>query len=447
MAHHAADGHPHSRAGAPPGGSEDPVPAVASTRADLDPDNSVIAALLELAAGRPVVVADDPDRENEIDFVAAAAGIAAETVALMVRHGTGLICAAMPADRARELRLPPQVAENEDFKGTAYTVLCDARWPADGMVHTGISAADRARTLNVLADPAAGAGDLTRPGHVAPLVARPGGVLERGGHTEAGVDLARLSGLPPVAAIVEIQHDDGRMVRLHEWPDFRRRHGLPDLAVLTIADLAAHRRRTERLVTHVASADLPTRHGRFRVHAYREAISGAEHLALVMGEPTDGVLVRVHSECRTGDALGSLRCDCRAQLEMALARIGEVGQGVVVYLGGQEGRGIGLVNKIAAYGLQDRGTDTYQANRLLGLPADARSYHAAAHILTDLGIRAVRLLTNNLAKQRGLAAHGIGVLDRVPLEARVTRENRRYLTAKATAGHALTVVPLPARTA
>src|SRR6266516_4437701 len=386
MAHDAADGHQPRRAGIPRSSPTDPV----------------ISALVELAAGRPVIVADDPDRENEIDFVAAADGISAETVALMVRHGTGLICAAIPAERARHLRLPPQVAENEDYKGTAYTVLCDARWPADGSVHTGISAADRARTLNVIADPAATAADLTRPGHVAPLVARPGGVLERGGHTEAGVDLTRLAGLQPAAAIVELQHDDGTMVRLHEWPAFRLRHRLPDLAVLTISDLIAYRRRTEVLVRHVGVAELPTSQG----------------------------LVRVHSECRTGDALGSLRCDCRAQLEMALSVIAGEGRGVLVYLGGQEGRGIGLANKIAAYALQDRGTDTYEANRLLGLPEDAREYHAAAHILADLGITRVRLLTNNVAKLRGLADHGVDVLARVPLQAGVTGDNCRYLEAK-----------------
>jgi 3,4-dihydroxy 2-butanone 4-phosphate synthase / GTP cyclohydrolase II len=431
MAHDAADGHPNSRGGIPRSTPADPV----------------IGALVELAAGRPVVVADDPDRENEIDFIAAAAGITTETVALLVRHGTGLICAALPAERARHLRLPPQVVENEDTKGTAYTVLCDARWPAGTGVHTGISAADRARTLNVLADPAAGSADLTRPGHVAPLVARPGGVLQRRGHTEAGVDLTRLAGLPPVAAIVEIQHDDGSMVRLHEWPDFRRRNGLPDLTVLTIADLVAHRRRTEVQVRHVGVADLPTRHGRFRVHAYRELLTGTEHLALVLGDATDGALVRVHSECRTGDALGSLRCDCRAQLEMAMAAIGADGRGVIVYMGGQEGRGIGLANKIAAYALQDGGSDTYEANRLLGLPADARNYHAAAHILAHLGVRRVRLLTNNAGKQSGLAEHGLEIMARVPLESEPTRENRRYLTAKASAGHTLSVLTLPVRTA
>jgi 3,4-dihydroxy 2-butanone 4-phosphate synthase/GTP cyclohydrolase II len=430
MPNDAADGHQQRRPG--------PLPNAA---------NPVIGALVELAAGRPVVVADDPNRENEIDFVAAAAGITRETVALMVRHGTGLICAAMPADRARLLRLPLQVPENEDAKGTAYTVLCDARWPAGSVGHTGISAADRARTLNVLADPAAGATDLSRPGHIAPLVARPGGVLERGGHTEASVDLTRLAGVPPIAAIVEIQHDDGSMVRLHEWPSFRRRHGLPDLAVLTIADLIAYRRRTEVLVRHVAVADLPTAHGRFQVHAYREAVTGVEHLALVLGDVADGALVRVHSECRTGDALGSLRCDCRAQLELAMAAIAAEGHGLLLYLGGHEGRGIGLANKIAAYGLQDQGVDTYQANRMLGLPEEARDYHAAAHILAHLGLRAVRLLTNNIAKQDGLTDHGVNVLARVPLEAGVTWENRRYLVSKAAAGHLLTAVTPTARTA
>jgi 3,4-dihydroxy 2-butanone 4-phosphate synthase/GTP cyclohydrolase II len=426
-------------AGRPVGGPAD--------RREERPGDAVSGALVRLAAGQPVVVADDPDREDELDFVAAASGITAGTVALMVRHGTGLICAAMPADRARELRLPAQVADNEDVKGTAYTVLCDARWPAGGRLHTGVSAADRARTLNVLADPAAGAGDLTRPGHIVPLVARPGGVLERRGHTEAGVDLTRLAGLRQVAAIVEIQHDDGRMVRLSEWPEFRRRHGLPDLAVLTIADLVAYRRRTELLVEHAGVADLPTEHGRFTVHAYREAATGAEHLALVYGEPGDGALVRVHSECRTGDALGSLRCDCRGQLDLALATIAAEGRGVLVYLGGHEGRGIGLASKIAAYGLQDQGVDTYAANRMLGLPEDAREYHAAAHILAHLGIRAVRLLTNNTAKQRSLAEHGVRVLARVPLEANVTWDNRRYLVAKAAAGHLLTALTPAVRTA
>jgi 3,4-dihydroxy 2-butanone 4-phosphate synthase/GTP cyclohydrolase II len=365
----------------------------------------------------------------------------------MIRHGSGLICAAMPADRARRLRLPPQVADNEDAKDTAYTVLCDARWPSDGTVHTGISAADRAHTLNRLADPHAGPTDLTRPGHVAPLAARPGGVLERGGHTEAGVDLARLAGLPPVAAIVEVTHDNGSMVRLHEWPDFRRRHRLPDLAVLTIADLVAHRRRTEILVHRVGSAILPTAHGRFHIHGYRHLVTRVEHLALVLGDPRDGALVRVHSECRTGDALGSLRCDCRAQLEMALSAIAGKGAGVLVYLGGQEGRGIGLANKIAAYGLQDQGADTYQANQLLGLPTDARDYHAAAHILTDLGISSVRLLTNNTGKQRGLTDCGVTVLARLPLHADVTPDNGPYLAAKAGNGHLLNLDPAAARTA
>jgi 3,4-dihydroxy 2-butanone 4-phosphate synthase/GTP cyclohydrolase II len=250
----------------------------------------------------------------------------------------------------------------------------------------------------------------------------------------------RLAGLPPVAALVEVCHDDGSMVRLGEWEAFRAAHGLPELVVLTIAEVIAHRRRTEVLVGHVGSAQLPTAHGRFTAHAYRDVVSGAEHLALVMGPPTDGVLVRLHSECRTGDALGSLRCDCRAQLEMSLAAIGAEGRGVLVYLGGQEGRGIGLANKIAAYGLQDRGVDTYAANRLLGLPEDARDWHAAAHILSDLGIGAVRLLTNNTGKRDGLAEHGVRVTARVPLEAGVTAENYRYLAAKARGGHLLSTL-------
>jgi 3,4-dihydroxy 2-butanone 4-phosphate synthase/GTP cyclohydrolase II len=436
-----ADGHQHRRSGLPSTVLR-PAPEPAAT-AGPDP---VVSALLERRAGRPVIVADDPDRENEIDFIAAASGITAQTVALMVRHGSGLVCAAMPPDRARHLQLPLQVPVNEDAKGTAFTVLCDARWPS-GSVHTGISAPDRARTFNVLADPGAGPADLTRPGHVAPLIARPGGVLERAGHTEAGVDLVRLAGLPPVAALVEIQHDDGEMVRLHQWPRFRDRHGLPDLAVLTIADLIAHRRRSELLLRHVGVCDLPTAAGRFQAHAYRDEISGVEHLALVLGDIADGALVRVHSECRTGEALGSLRCDCRAQLGLAMTTIAEEGRGVVVYLGGQEGRGIGLANKIAAYGLQDQGVDTYAANRMLGLPEDARDYHAAAQILAHLGLGAVRLLTNNVAKQFSLAGYGVQVLARLPLETKVTWENRRYLVAKAAAGHQLTGLTPAVRTA
>jgi 3,4-dihydroxy 2-butanone 4-phosphate synthase/GTP cyclohydrolase II len=416
--------------------SQDAVGGIGSSVGAYAGSEAVVEALMELAVGRPVVVADDPRRENEVDLVAPAAGITAETVALMVRHGSGLVCAAMSAERARRLRLPLQVAENEDGKGTAYTVLCDRRWPADGTVHTGISASDRAATLRVLGDLRSGPDQLTRPGHVAPLVARPSGVLERPGHTEAGVDLTRLAGLPAVAALVELVHDDGRMVRLGEWPEFRQRHRLPGFSVVTIGDLVAHRRRSETQVVHVSSALLPTRHGRFRVYAYREKVSGAEHLALVMGHPDEPPLVRVHSECRTGDALGSLRCDCGSQLEMSLAAIAGEG-GVLVYLGGQEGRGIGLARKVEAYQLQDRGADTYEANQLLGLPADARDYCAAAQILRDLGFEAVRLLTNNTAKVDGLVDNGVAVAARVPVEAAATAHNRRYLTAKASAGHLL----------
>jgi 3,4-dihydroxy 2-butanone 4-phosphate synthase/GTP cyclohydrolase II len=389
----------------------------------------VIAAL---RAGRPVIVADDPGRENEIDFIVPAAAITGQTVALLVRHGTGLICAAMPARRAGELELPLQVPAGGDARTTAYTVLCDARWPADGTVHTGICAADRATTLRVLADPASTRDDLVRPGHVAPLAAVAGGVLARAGHTEAGVDLAERAGLPPVAAIVEIQHDNGTMVRPSDWPAFRRRHRLPDLAVATIADLIEYRRRRKVQVRQLAAARLPTRWGPMAVSAWRDTVTGDHHVAVVAGDVTDGrpVLTRVHSECLTGDVLGSLRCDCGAQRDTALARIGAEGRGALVYLGGQEGRGIGLANKIAAYRLQDQGADTVQANQRLGLPVDARRYHAAGQILAALGVHRVRLMTNNPAKVPDLAAH-VDVVAREPLQTPANPHSEAYLQAKA----------------
>lgn len=399
---------------------------------------TVEEALDALRAGKPVIVADSPDREDEADVILAAQSATTEWVAWTIRHSSGYLCAPMPAVRADALDLPLMVPESEDPRRTAYTVTVDA---ADGIT-TGISAADRARTLRVLADPAAGPKSIIRPGHVLPLRAVPGGVLHRGGHTEAAVDLCRLAGLEPVAGIAELVHDDGSMMRLADAAALAEREGL---VVLTIADLAAWRRAhgdvpgpgeappAERRVLHTAAATLPTRHGRFVVHGYRDLRTGAGHAALVAAEPTDPrevPLVRVHSECLTGDAFGSLRCDCGPQLEAALARVAVEG-GAVVYLRGHEGRGIGLLSKIAAYALQDSGWDTVQANLELGLPADRREYGAAAAILADLGLDRVRLLTNNPAKATGLSAHGIAVEQVLPHEVGRTRENLAYLRAKA----------------
>jgi 3,4-dihydroxy 2-butanone 4-phosphate synthase/GTP cyclohydrolase II len=399
---------------------------------------TVEEALEALRAGRPVIVVDSPDREDEADVVLAAQSATTEWVAWTIRHSSGYLCAPMPAARADALDLPLMVPTSQDPRRTAYTVTVDA---ADG-VTTGISAADRARTLRVLADPTAGPHSIIRPGHVLPLRAVPGGVLHRAGHTEAAVDLCRLAGLEPVAGIAELVHDDGSMMRLADAAALAQAEGL---VVLTIAELAAWRRRhgdvpapgeapaPERRVVHTGSASLPTRHGRFVVHGYRDLRTGAAHAALVAAEPRarrEVPVVRVHSECLTGDAFGSLRCDCGPQLEAALARAAAEG-GAVVYLRGHEGRGIGLVSKIAAYALQDAGRDTVQANLDLGLPADRREYGAAAAILHDLHLDRIRLLTNNPAKVTGLQAHGIDVVEVVPHEVGRTRENLAYLRTKA----------------
>jgi 3,4-dihydroxy 2-butanone 4-phosphate synthase / GTP cyclohydrolase II len=399
-----------------------------------DPTASVNRALAALQAGTPVVVADDPERENEIDFVVAATAVSADTAAMLVRHGSGLICAAMPAQRAHDLLLPPQTPINRDPRGTAYTVLCDAaRWPDDGQIHTGISASDRAATLRVLADPRTTSDDLVRPGHVAPLAAVPGGVLERAGHTEAGVDLTERTQQSGVAAIVEIQHDSGAMVRLGDWAQFRRRHRLPDLPVITIADLIDYRRRHEVQVTQVAMAQLPTRWGAAAVSVWRDLVTGEHHVAVVTGDVTDSqpVLTRVHSECLTGDVLGSLRCDCGAQRDAALDRIGREGRGVLVYVAGHEGRGIGLAEKVRAYALQDLGADTVEANLALGLPVDARRYHVPGQILAALGVGRIRLLTNNPAKAADLAGH-VRLACVEPLTTPANPHNLRYLQTKAT---------------
>ena len=402
--------------------------------------SSIEEALEQLRLGRPVLVADDEDRENEADIVMAGATMTPEWMAWAIRHSSGVICAPMPDTVADRLRLPPMVSRNEDPKGTAYTVSVDAR---DG-VHTGISAADRALTLRLLADPTTTAEALTRPGHVFPLRARPGGVLERDGHTEASVDLCRLAGLAPIAMIVELVHDDGAMMRLPGAIELADRAGL---AVITIEQLITWRRRHDR-VEHVASATLPTEYGEFAVEAFADRESGAEHLALVApgtapgsdqdGSHGDAPLVRVHSECLTGDALGSQRCDCGPQLQEAQRLVSREG-GVVLYLRGQEGRGVGLLNKVRAYALQDAGLDTVDAQTELGLPVEAREYGAAAAMLRSLGIERVRLLTNNPAKVEQLRTFGIDVLEQVPLVAGANPHNAAYLrTKRERMGHTLT---------
>ena len=406
-------------------------------------------ALASLRAGRPVLVADSPDRENEADVVLAAASATAEWVGWTIRHSSGYLCAPMPAARADALDLPLMVPNSQDPRRTAYTVTVDA---VSG-ISTGISAADRARTLRVLADPTTGPQDVIRPGHVLPLRAVPGGVLHRGGHTEAAVDLCRLAGLDPGAGIAELVHDDGSMMRLDAAAGLAREY---DLVLITIADLIAWRREHDPLppaeappeharVEAAGEALLPTRHGSFRIRAYRDLRTGASHVALVpseVAEPAEHPVVRVHSECLTGDAFGSLRCDCGAQLDAALAAAAREG-GAVVYLRGHEGRGIGLVSKVGAYALQDAGLDTVEANLALGLPADRREYGAAAAILTDLGLTRIRLLTNNPAKVTGLSAHGIEVIEMVALAVGHTPENDHYLRTKARAmGHLLNLEPV-----
>ena len=384
---------------------------------------TVEEALAALRAGRPVLVTDDEDRENEGDVVLAAETLTSEWMAWTIRHSSGYICAPMPDEVADRLSLPLMVPDNRDPLRTAYTVTVDA---AEGIT-TGISAADRAHTVRTLADPVATADSLIRPGHVVPLRAKAGGVLQRPGHTEATVDLCRLAGLAPVGAIGELVNDDGTMMRLPEVLDLGAEHDLP---VITIAALAAWRQRHDR-VERLAETVLPTEHGTFRVVGFRDVITGDEHLALVsprgLGGPTP--LVRLHSECLTGDVLGSQRCDCGPQLQRSLQRVAAEG-GVVVYLRGHEGRGVGLLAKLQAYALQDQGLDTVDAQVELGLPIDAREYAAGAAILTDLGVHAVRLLTNNPMKVNAMREHGIEVsaVERISIAPVAT--NAAYLRTK-----------------
>ncbi len=403
-------------------------------------DAAVELAVAAVAAGRPVVVTDDRDRENEADLIFAADLATAELMAFTIRHTSGVVCVPMPGADLDRLQLGPMVARNDDPLRTAYTVTVDA---ASG-VSTGISAADRTRTARLLADPDTTAGDLTRPGHVFPLRARDLGVLERRGHTEAAVDLARLAGRRPAGVIAELVEDDGSMLRGRRLRAFADRH---DLVMIGIEQLAAYRRRHDRLVHRLAVTRLPTVHGTFTAYAYRSDLTGADHVALVAGslDAVAPVLTRVHSECLTGDAFGSLRCDCGPQLDDALGRIAATG-GVLVYLRGHEGRGIGLIGKLRAYALQDAGRDTVDANLDLGLPVDDRDYLDAAQILRDLGVRSVRLISNNPAKERGLAGAGIAVDAREPSPTFAGPENVHYLrTKRDRMGHQLTGLG-PART-
>jgi 3,4-dihydroxy 2-butanone 4-phosphate synthase/GTP cyclohydrolase II len=395
---------------------------VAEEVVTLDP---IEQAITDMAAGRAVVVVDDEDRENEGDLIFAAQRATPELAGFMIRHTSGVICVAMTGPDLDRLSLPPMTMVNEDRKGTAYAVSVDSR---DG-VTTGISASDRAHTIRVLADTATEPNEITRPGHVFPLRAAVGGVLRRPGHTEAAVDLARLAGLTPAGAICEIVNDDGSLMRAPQLRQFADAHGL---TMISIADLIAYVRRTERQVERVATTALPTRFGDFTAHGYRDMITGTDHVALVRGDLGDGdeVLVRVHSECLTGDVLGSTRCDCGAQLATAMQRVADEGRGVVLYLRGHEGRGIGLLHKLRAYQLQDAGADTVQANLELGLPADARDYGTGAQILADLGVHSMRLLTNNPTKRAGLEGYGLTIVGREPLPPAVTEENVRYLTTK-----------------
>lgn len=392
------------------------------------PAEAVQHAIAALAEGRMIVVVDDADRENEGDLVMAAEFVTDEQMAFMVRYGTGIVCTPMSGERADELRLTPMVSENTDSHGTAFTVSVDHMYTG-----TGVSAADRACTVRALAAQGTQPEDLRRPGHVFPLRARHGGVLVRPGHTEASADLSQMAGLSGVAVITEITSDDGTMPGRDDLEAFARRHDLP---LLTIADLVDYRRATEQLVEPVATASMPTSFGTFRAVAYRSALDGSEHLALVMGDVSEagrserGALVRVHSECLTGDILGSLRCDCGGQLEQALQAISDEGCGAVIYLRGHEGRGIGLAHKIRAYALQDQGLDTVDANTVQGLPTDSRSYGIGSQIVGDLGISRMRLITNNPAKFGGLESYGLTIVDRVALPTVETPHNVRYLRTK-----------------
>ncbi|WP_062997675.1 bifunctional 3,4-dihydroxy-2-butanone-4-phosphate synthase/GTP cyclohydrolase II [Nocardia mikamii] len=391
--------------------------------------DTIERAVADIAAGKAVVVVDDEGRENEGDLIFAAEKATPELVAFMIRYTSGYICVPLTGADCDRLGLPPMYSMNQDKHGTAYTVSVDAR---EG-ISTGISAADRATTMRLLADPASRADEFTRPGHVVPLRAKDGGVLRRPGHTEAAVDLSRMAGLSPAGVICEIvsQKNEGDMARTEELRIFADEH---ELALISIADMIAWRRKHEKQVERIAEARIPTKYGEFKAVGYKSIYDDVEHVALVRGDLSvdagDDVLVRVHSECLTGDVFGSLRCDCGPQLDAAMEMVAAEGRGVVLYMRGHEGRGIGLMHKLQAYQLQDSGHDTVDANIELGLPADARDYGTGAQILVDLGIKSMRLLTNNPAKRVGLDGYGLSITERVPMPVRANAENLRYLRTK-----------------
>ena len=387
------------------------------------PIKDIVAAI---GRGELVIMVDDEDRENEGDLILAADAATPEKIGFMLRHTSGIICLPVVGERLDELELPMMVAKNTDVRRTAFTVSIDA---ASGTT-TGISSADRCRTIEAVVDPETKPEDLARPGHMYPLRYEPGGVMRRAGHTEAAVDLSELAGRYPAGVLAEIMNDDGSVAKLPELTKFAAEHGL---LMGTIADLIAYRRESEKLVERVVEARVPTEHGTFSAVGYRSLVDDRQHMALVMGDLGDGegVLTRVHSECLTGDVFGSLRCDCGQQLDAAMARIGEEGRGVVLYIRGHEGRGIGLLHKLAAYRLQDEGLDTVDANVNLGLPVDSRDYGVGAQILYDLGVRSMRLMTNNPTKRAGIEGYGLSILEQVPISVEPNDENRSYLAAKA----------------
>jgi 3,4-dihydroxy 2-butanone 4-phosphate synthase / GTP cyclohydrolase II len=387
--------------------------------------STIDEALEDIRAGRIVIVVDDADRENEGDFIMAAEKATPERLNFMVTHGRGIVCLPTTAHRLDELRIPLMVSKNNESHGTAFAVSIDVQ----GRTTTGTSAFDRAATVRAIADPQLRPEDIRMPGHVFPLMAKEGGVLKRAGHTEATVDLARMAGLYPAGVLCEVLHPDGSMARMPELTRVARDH---DLRMISIADLIEYRRRREHLVSRTAEAQIPTEDGEFTAYTYQSLLDGMVHVALVLGEVGDGerILVRVHSECLTGDVFGSIRCDCGDQLQSAIAQVGKEGRGVILYIRGHEGRAIGLTHKLRAYRLQEQGRDTVEANVELGFAADPREYGIGAQILVDLGVRSMRLLTNNPAKRAGLEGYGLSIVERVPLETRPTAENIGYLRTK-----------------